>query len=204
MPTMPAAADSPGPADGASPRMAAADVLFLRDRFRREGIPFWVDGGWGVDALLGRQTRPHADLDVVLLRHDRERFVATLAGLGYRPVKLAEARPHNFVMGDGAGREVDLHVVWFDAAGRGRYDADPEGEHYPAGSLAGHGAIAGQPVRCVAPAAMVAFHTGYPLQPKDLADVAALCAAFGLPLPEEHARAARARGPIRPTTCSPW
>lgn len=175
-------------------RMAAVDVLVLRDRLRRAGIPFWVDGGWGVDALLGRQTRPHADLDVVLLQHDRDRFVALLAGLGYRPVKLAEARPHNFVLGDGAGREVDLHVVRLDAAGVGRYDPDPDGEHYPAGSLAGHGAIAGQPVRCITPAAMVAFHTGYPLQLKDLADVAALCAAFALPLPEEHLRAREGAG----------
>lgn len=26
----------------------------------------WLDGGWGVDALLGRQTRPHDDMDIVI------------------------------------------------------------------------------------------------------------------------------------------
>lgn len=31
------------------------------------GITVWLsDGGWGVDALLGEQTRPHNDLDLVV------------------------------------------------------------------------------------------------------------------------------------------
>ena len=28
------------------------------------GVRFWLAGGWGVDALAGRQTRSHRDLDV--------------------------------------------------------------------------------------------------------------------------------------------
>jgi hypothetical protein len=32
--------------------------------FEREGLAFWIDGGWGVDPLLGKQTRPHSDLAV--------------------------------------------------------------------------------------------------------------------------------------------
>lgn len=30
------------------------------------GLRTWVAGGWGVDALLGRQTRVHRDLDLAL------------------------------------------------------------------------------------------------------------------------------------------
>jgi lincosamide nucleotidyltransferase A/C/D/E len=29
-------------------------------------IDTWLDGGWGVDALLHEQTRPHKDMDVVV------------------------------------------------------------------------------------------------------------------------------------------
>jgi hypothetical protein len=45
------------------PVMTAEDALAPYDLFRSQGITVWLDGGWGVDALLGRQTRPHSDLD---------------------------------------------------------------------------------------------------------------------------------------------
>lgn len=32
------------------------------DQLTAAGIRVWVDGGWGVDALVGRQTRHHDDL----------------------------------------------------------------------------------------------------------------------------------------------
>lgn len=40
------------------------DVLRGLDR------PWWVAGGWAIDLHLGRQTREHADLDVLVLRED--------------------------------------------------------------------------------------------------------------------------------------
>lgn len=32
---------------------------------------WWVAGGWAIDLLLGRQTRPHGDLDILVLRPDQ-------------------------------------------------------------------------------------------------------------------------------------
>jgi hypothetical protein len=32
--------------------------------------PWWIAGGWAIDLHLGRQTRPHEDIDVVVLRAD--------------------------------------------------------------------------------------------------------------------------------------
>lgn len=29
-----------------------------------------VDGGWGIDALIGRQNRPHYDLDIAIPHRD--------------------------------------------------------------------------------------------------------------------------------------
>lgn len=49
--------------------------------FEIAGITYWIDGGWGVDILAGRQTRDHRDMDIdfdsqhtenlFLLRHRR-------------------------------------------------------------------------------------------------------------------------------------
>src|SRR4051812_46951379 len=33
-------------------------------------FPWWLAGGWAIDAYLGRQTRQHADTDVLILRRD--------------------------------------------------------------------------------------------------------------------------------------
>jgi lincosamide nucleotidyltransferase A/C/D/E len=30
-------------------------------------IQVWLLGGWGIDALLGQQTRPHKDIDLHIL-----------------------------------------------------------------------------------------------------------------------------------------
>jgi hypothetical protein len=41
-----------------------------------EGVvaPWWIGGGWAIDLFLGRVTRAHQDVDVVILRRDQERF----------------------------------------------------------------------------------------------------------------------------------
>src|SRR4051812_46761814 len=44
--------------------MTAADVVELVRVLRVHNVDVVLDGGWGVDALLERQTRPHADLDI--------------------------------------------------------------------------------------------------------------------------------------------
>jgi hypothetical protein len=46
--------------------MTSADVIDIYSTLGGLGIKIWIDGGWGVDALLGRQTRPHKDLDIAL------------------------------------------------------------------------------------------------------------------------------------------
>ncbi len=99
----------------------AVEVLrFLKGN----GIEVWVDGGWGVDALLGKQSRPHDDIDLVIHHSDVGRLTEALAMACFRVVE--GGRPFNFVMTDSRGREVDVHTVVFDAAGNGLYGPQPE------------------------------------------------------------------------------
>ena len=49
-----------------SPKIEASDVLDLYNALERIGVGIWIDGGWGVDALLEKQTRPHQDLDIAI------------------------------------------------------------------------------------------------------------------------------------------
>lgn len=56
-----------------TPRDAAALLRGVR-------APWWIAGGWAIDLFLGRETRPHEDLDVAILRRDQRAFRAALPG----------------------------------------------------------------------------------------------------------------------------
>ena len=47
------------------------------------GIGVYLDGGWGVDALVGRETRAHNDIDLFVQRGDYQRFVDLIADEGF-------------------------------------------------------------------------------------------------------------------------
>ena len=121
----------------------ASDVTFLRRILDAVGIRYWIDGGWGVDALLREQTRAHEDLDIVVRDADVTRFRSSLATHGFREVEQKDARHWNFVLADTHGRKVDVHVVVMDAEGKGVYGPLQNGDIYPASALAGRGVIDG-------------------------------------------------------------
>jgi hypothetical protein len=64
--------------------MRSGDVVRVMSTLASAGVAAWVAGGWGTDALLGRQTRLHQDLDLVVDSQDgAERLINALAVLGY-------------------------------------------------------------------------------------------------------------------------
>jgi lincosamide nucleotidyltransferase A/C/D/E len=46
--------------------MTAADVVEILGWLGTASVDVWLDGGWGVDALVGEQTREHNDLDLIV------------------------------------------------------------------------------------------------------------------------------------------
>lgn len=114
------------------PMMKAEDVLGLYNALERSGVQIWVDGGWGIDALLGKETRQHRDLDIAIQQKDVGQLRELLKGLGYEEIRLEIARPHNFVLGNPNGKEVDVHVIVFDGEGNGIYGPVENGGMYPA------------------------------------------------------------------------
>jgi lincosamide nucleotidyltransferase A/C/D/E len=168
--------------------MTSLDVLDFYRTMTEAGVEVWVDGGWGVDALLGKQTRSHKDLDIAIQEKHVGLLREVLLMRGYREVRLEDARPWNFVLGDESGREIDVHVIVLDDRGNGVYGPAEKGEMYPAASLIGTGTIDGQTVRCISPEWSVKFHSGYELKEKDFRDVSALCKKFGIEFPATYER----------------
>src|SRR5689334_19538777 len=101
--------------------MEAVDVIELYNALESVGVEIWIDGGWGVDALLEKQTRAHQDLDIAIQQKDVAKLVELLDARGYREIKLEIRRPHNFVLADSHAHEIDVHVIVLDEQGNGIY-----------------------------------------------------------------------------------
>lgn len=166
--------------------VTSIDVIDLYTTLENLGVEIWIDGGWGVDALLGKQSRHHQDLDIAIQQKDVPKLRQLLHARGYTEIKLEIARAWNFVLGDETGREIDVHVIVLDDQRNGIYGPAENREMYPAASLTGIGLIEGRMVRCISAEWMVKFHSGYELKDKDFQDVSALCEKFGIALPPAY------------------
>lgn len=151
--------------------MRLAEVVAVLEALDGACTPHWVGGGWGVDALVGRETRPHRDLDLLVAEDRLEESLLLLADLGYTietdwlPVRVELVSP-------GVGW-VDLHPVALGAAGAVQQGPDGTTFDYPTACLV-TGSLAGRTVPCLSPERQLEAHTGYPPRPQDEHDVALL------------------------------
>ncbi len=176
---------APMTAPQCNPTMTADRVLLLLDAWEAAGIAVWVDGGWGVDALLEEQTREHQDLDIVLACADREKFDGLMKDLGFSLFR--DDGPANWVLSDAAGDQVDVHLAELDSTRideRGIEVYGQKGLAYEVGSLGGTGTILGRPVPCCTAEFQFAWHfADFPMTAAQRRDVAAMQARFGFEVP---------------------
>ena len=161
--------------------MTASDLIEIVQLLTQNDIEVIIDGGWGVDALLGEQTRPHEDLDLAVQHKDVPKIRDLLEARGYQDVPRDDTRECNFVLGDDRGHLVDIHSYTFDET-----DKIIFGVEYPYDSLKGTGLINGYPVKCITPEWLVKFHTGYELDENDYHDVKLLCQRFDIEMPKDY------------------
>src|SRR5215472_17684378 len=150
--------------------MSAREVVRVVDLLEVQGLQVWLDGGWGVDALVGRQTRKHDDLDIAIVLAEADAVIAVLAGLGYQV--HADEMPTRLDLRDAQDHRVDLHPLTFDQAGNGLQQLQ-DGRYgtYTAEGLSGRGRVGRRPVRCLSRELQLRFHTGYERDDNDRHDI---------------------------------
>jgi lipopolysaccharide exporter len=187
-------------------QMTAAEALEIVAGLRRAGVETWLAGGWGVDALVGRQTREHPDLDLIVNTADEAVALKTLAEQGFavydqwtaglldRVVHVVKTRPR---------RLVDVCLVPFSSEQwltRMHEVAESEGQEVP--GLFARGVIDGQPVPCLSIEAQLVLHAGYTSDEEDRLDVALLCERFSRQRPHSYGSRAGELSETKPATAA--
>jgi hypothetical protein len=72
------------------------------------GAPWCVAGGWALDLWRGKQTRPHSDLEIAILRHEFEHFRARLGDFKLFAVGSGDISP----LAPDAYVAAEKHQVW--------------------------------------------------------------------------------------------
>lgn len=119
-----------------NPPMGPERTIETLEALEQADVACCCMGGWGVDALVGKQSRKHHDLDLIVERKSRQTALQALAGLGYRTWYEQSGKgpmDDRVVVRDSAMRVVDIHPVDLEAADL---------------SIAS-GSIGGHPVRCI-------------------------------------------------------
>lgn len=133
------------------------DLMAIIKILEGANIAFWIDGGWGIDILAGRETRPHRDIDIDFDAQRTDKLLAILFSHGYQldtdwaPVrielyneKLGYLDIHPFILNDdGTAKQADLEGGYFN------FEAD----------FFGCGTFEGKTIPCISAKAQKIFHT---------------------------------------------
>lgn len=148
------------------------DLMTIINLLENANIKYWIDGGWGVDILAGKQTRNHRDIDVNFDAQHTERLLNLLFEYGYKidtdwkPVRIELYSEkygyldiHPFILNeDGTSKQADLKGGFYE------FEKD----------FFSNAIFEGKTISCISLKGQKIFHSGYELRDKDKQDIAVL------------------------------
>ncbi|WP_296560794.1 aminoglycoside adenylyltransferase [uncultured Acetobacterium sp.] len=141
-------------------------VINLLDSLK---MRYWIEGGWGVDILLGKENRDHRDIDVDFDAEFTGILLDALKRKGFEiktdwsPSRIELYHPklgyldiHPLLINeDGSARQADTQGGWFELEAKWFSTALFEGRVIP----------------CISAEAQMLFHSGYDLRDVDRIDM---------------------------------
>lgn len=158
-----------------------SDAIEIISLFQSKGIGINLDGGWGIDALVGFESRAHNDIDIFIEQQNKDYAVKLLMNHRYSEKVMEYTTLDHTVWQDDKERIIDLHIFSLNS----KDDFVFEGATYPKEVFSGKGRIGGLEVDCITPEWQIIFHSGYELDDNDIKDVLLLCNRFNIGVPDE-------------------
>ncbi len=151
--------------------MPANEVRRIVDWLEDAGATYQINGGWAVDALVGRETRPHQDLDLFL---DTDVVVDLMTWLAARGYQVTEDwRPVRVELSGAKGR-VDVHPMQVLDNGDGIQEGLGDDTFVHAARDRTRGEIEGREVFVASAGRLRQLRRGYEPRAVDLHDLAQL------------------------------
>ncbi|MEM1486261.1 aminoglycoside adenylyltransferase [Oscillospiraceae bacterium PP1C4] len=149
------------------------DVLNLLEDL---GVKYWVDGGWGVDILTGKQNRDHRDIDIDFNGKFEEALLTALKNKGYKVT--TDWSPSRIELHHPELGYLDIHPLIINEDGSAK-QADPHGGwyHFEANWFS-CSLFEGRRIPCISAEAQKLFHNGYELREVDYIDIRNLESLF--------------------------
>lgn len=173
-----------------APRVMPGDVEQIVRRLKEAGVDCWIAGGWGIDCLVGRPTRSHSDLDLIIDRANEQRALRALEQDGFRLLRRIDA---------GCWLDVQLELIDQDRRAVALLPVPLADDGWPrsiraaakaiglsAGEVLATGSLEHARLPCVSSHAQLVMHTGYEIRDRDRHDVLTLCQHLSLAAPEPY------------------
>lgn len=132
-------------------------------------VKYWIDGGWGIDVLAGKQTRSHRDIDIDFDARYTEKLLALLENNGY--VVETDWAPVRIELYSQELGYLDIHPFILNKDGTSK-QANSEGGYFAfEADYFGSGVFEGKVIPCISAKGQKVFHTGYELRDTDKQDL---------------------------------
>ncbi len=145
------------------------DLFTVLDLLDLIGMDYWLDGGWGVDVLTGKQNREHRDIDIDFDADFQKELVQKLINIGYEIV--VDWMPCRMELWHKDYGYLDIHPLILELDGSAK-QADLEGGFYNFDAdYFTKVAYKNRYINCISQKAQKLFHSGYELREVDHIDL---------------------------------
>ncbi len=159
-------------------RVSASKESFLMviDLLTELKIQYWVEGGWGIDVLIGKQTREHRDIDIDFDAASETLLIDKLQETGYQIT--TDLRPTRVELYHPIYGYIDVHPLIISPAGSAK-QANSEGGWFELEAIwFSESTFEGRIIPCISVEGQRLFHSGYELREVDKVDLNRLNNAF--------------------------
>ena len=133
--------------------------LMIIDLLTDLNIRYWVEGGWGIDVLIGKQTREHQDVDIDFDATHEKELLKKLSEIGYQIT--IDQRPTRVELYHPNYGNIDIHPFEISESGSVK-QANPEGGWFElASDWFTKSSYEGRMIPCVSIEGQRIFHSGY-------------------------------------------